>query len=342
MKIIVLSRQHHLLPFARRLVQEGHDVETIVYHGGKHAKYENAYSGVIEFTLHAGDKGRAKAIQSLVEIASEATTDNPVAVFTNDDQALKDFYEVPLLYPRIRQKFHPTGTLRLGAWFDGEAFHSEHLLVVDEGHQPAGLGATGDAGLTLIRAMGSGLEWIRSTIAPQADELKGRSFRGLVQWDLTREETPQLGKGRMLGWPPLHSHAFVSELEDFGGVLSGKVPELKTAFTVVLHLSQAPWPHRTGHPIAETPITLDKSAMSRTFFHDIQAEQESGAVSTAGLDGWVGVVRGAADSFELAQSRALETAASINFFEKQYRGDVGMRVRHALGVLEEQFKVTFA
>ena len=77
--------------------------------------------------------------------------------------------------------------------------------------------------------------------------------------------------------------------------------------------------------------------MSRTFFHDIQADQESRALQTAGLDGWVGVTRGAADSFELAQARALEAVAGLQFPEKQFRQDVGQRVRHVLGLLEEQW-----
>ncbi len=126
MRIIALSRQHHLLPFARRLVQEGHDVETIVYHGGKRAKYERAYRGVIDLTLHSGDKGRAQAIQSLVDIALEAPESSPVVVITNDDLAAKEFQNVRLLYPRIRQKIHPTGAVRMGAWFDGEKFQAEH------------------------------------------------------------------------------------------------------------------------------------------------------------------------------------------------------------------------
>ena len=51
----------------------------------------------------------------------------------------------------------------------------------------------------------------------------------------------------------------------------------------------------------------------------------------------VGVVRGAGNSFELAQARALGTAIAMKFPEKQFRSDAGGNVRKVLGTLEERF-----
>ena len=79
--------------------------------------------------------------------------------------------------------------------------------------------------------------------------------------------------------------------------------------------------------------------MGRVFWHDVQVDPEAGKLTTAGLDGLVGVVRGAADTSELALVRALEVALRIELPEKQFRSDAGRRVQSVLSELEGRFGV---
>lgn len=330
MNFLVLSKQHHLLPFAQRLKREGHDVETIVYGAGNRAKYEAAYSGVIEFALQKGQKGRQEKLQTLVEAAAGGLG----VVLTDDLRAARDFRSAAYIYPRLKETEAPKGPLRLGAWFNGEQFVAPHLLVVDEGLMPGGLGADCESGLTLVRLNVSHLTEMDSLV----DDLKSRSFRGLCQWGL-RVESGRLDRDmtQLLGWPSLHTHAFVSELEDFGGLLTGAEVVLPKKYVVVSRLTQPPWPYPVMHSHGQVPIEgLNDEQSGQVFWHDVGVNQTTRTMGTAGLDGMVGVARGAAGSCELAQARCMAIAQAATFPEKQYRTDTGSRVRHALALLEEQ------
>jgi len=335
---LVLSRQHQLLPFAHRLTREGHSARSIIYHSGNKAKYERAYEGVIELLSQRGEKERGQKIKALQQIAADGQT----VVLANDTRAVRDFEGAALLYPTIRTKEPAEGALRLGAWFDGESLLAPHLLLVDEGAQAGGLGSREPGSMTMVRL--DAFDWFLDLVESQVDDLKSRNFRGLVQWGLQDADSRiVLAPGRSLGWPKLHTHAFVSELENFGEILSQeRSPEVQTRFTVAVHVSQAPWPHRTQDPWAEVEIQgLSDDLMGRVFWHDVRVDQNARTVQTAGLDGWVGVARGAGDSFELAQSRALGVAGAMVFPEKQFRMDAGARVRHVLGLLEQEYGLEF-
>jgi hypothetical protein len=185
------------------------------------------------------------------------------------------------------------------------------------------------------------------TVEPLA-ELAGERFQGLVQFDLdfkTEDGSPEVS-GMEAGWPFLHTHAFVSELEDFADLLGGAtlVPTdqiLPRKFVTVLPLSRPPWPTRKAKFRFElAPIGgLTGEQMARVFWHDVQADQEAGTLSTAGLDGLIGVVRGAANTNELALLRALEVALRVQLPEKQFRSDAGRQVQSALAELEGRFDV---
>jgi len=338
MNFLVLSRQHSLLPFAHRLQLEGHDVQTIVYNPGNKGKYEGAYAGVLKLSFYHGEKKRHKVL----ELFKEMARDSPDAiVLTNDHRAAKDFREAKTLFATLKEDKKPVGILRLGAWFDGKLLQAPHLLIVDEGLYPGGMGARGDAGMTLIQ-----FRWksnLTKLVGLEREELlAARKFRGLCQWgiDLTPEGELTLTDGIESGWPMLHTHAFVSELPAFGEVLSGAVPELPTKFTVVLPVTRPPWPYPVMHSPGQSIIEgLTDEQIGQVFWHDAAVDQKRRTISTAGLDGLVGVVRGAADSFELAQARALKLAATMRFPEKQFRPDVGGVVRQTLAVLEERFGV---
>jgi hypothetical protein len=137
--------------------------------------------------------------------------------------------------------------------------------------------------------------------------------------------------GMTAGWPFLHSHAFLSELEDFAGLLSAPVLEATTdgasppvllpkKFVTVLPVSRPPWPTRKARFRFDlAPIEgLTPEHMGRVFWHDVQVNPEAGKLTTAGLDGLVGVVRGAADTSQLALVRALEVALRLQLPEKQF------------------------
>ncbi len=335
MNFLVLSRQHHLLPFAHRLTKEGHDVEAIVYNPGNRAKYEGAYAGVMEFTVHQGKKDRHAKIEALKELAAEGQG----TVLTDDLRASRDFREAASIYSKIKQDTLPEGPLRLGAWFDGQDFVAPHLLVVDEGLMPQGLGAKCEAGLTLVRLNTPKL----TDMEELADDLKSRGFKGLCQWGLRISPTGGIERdgNQILGWPDLHTHAFVSELEDFGAILGGQAEVvLPKQYVVAVRLTRPPWPYPVMHSPGQHPIEgLDDQQSGQVFWHDVAVDQENRVLATAGLDGMVGIARGAGASFELAQIRALNIAQAAKFPEKQYRTDVGGNVRKVLALLEEQFGV---
>ncbi len=332
MRFLVLSRQHNLLPFAHRLRKEGHDVEAIVYKPGNRAQYENAYAGVLEFTVHRGEKHRHEKIEGLKELAGQGEC----TVLTDDFRASRDFRGAQDIYCTIKSETPPRGPLRFGAWFDGSEFVAPHLLVVDEGAFPGGMGARCEAGLTMVRL--NAPLWATDGLA---DDLKSRGFRGLCQWGV---EVTDAGVARdntqLLGWPSLHSHAFISELDDFGAILSGAEVRLPQAFVVVVRITRPPWPHPVMHSPGSHPIEgLDDAQSGQVFWHDVAVDQESRTMATAGLDGMVGIARGAAASFELARAKALGIAQAVQFPEKQYRPDVGGNVRQAIALLEKRYGI---
>lgn len=336
MNFLILSKQHTLLPFARRLTIDRHEAETLIWQSGKNAKYERAYQGVIDMVAHKGDpKDWQIKLQTLKEIAK----DGQAIVLANHDRACADFRDAAVLYGRVKGKELPAGHLRVGGWFTGEGWEAPHLLFVDEGIQTGGQGHPDAGGMTLMRPGPETSEWILEMLDQDRDELKSRGFKGLVQYGLDLVLNSIKLKGREAGWPQLHSHAFISELDDFGGVLGGEIPVLPKRFVVALHVSQAPWPFKSNEPPEPQLVLVDPELESQVFFHDIQADQETRSLKTAGLDGHVAVVRGAADSFELAQSLAMVATRSIQFSGIQYRLDVGNQVRQTMGVLEQQFGI---
>ena len=333
MNFLVLSRQHHMLPFAQRLRRDGHDAEIIIYNPGNRAKYEGAYAGVLDFTVHQGEKTRHAKLEALKELASEGAA----TVLTDDLRAARDFRQAESMFSTIKQDTPPTGPLRLGAWFNGEHFVAPHMLVVDEGAFPGGMGATCEAGMTLVRINVSHLPAMEDL----ADDLKSRGFRGLCQWGLSvLDEGLVRDNTQLLGWPSLHTHAFISEMEDFGAILGGGEVRLPKAFVVVVRLTRPPWPYPVMHSPGQHPIGgLNDQQSGQVFWHDITVDQKTRTISTAGLDGMVGIARGSAASFELARAKALAIAQAVQFPEKQYRPDVGGNVWQAIAILEERFGI---
>ena len=397
MKFLVISHTHSLLPFAYRLQLQGHEVKAIVVVQA----FEAAWKGKMEPSPR-DTKGRLDP-EWIKEIIFAG--DRYATVITDDWKIQQMFNGEGTLFGVHTQQHTVTGGLtspiRLGGWFDGEDLECPHLLVVDRGAWTGGMGPAVDSGMTMIRIDVPETQMMVEGLAHQGghlDELKSSGFRGLVQLSLnfqTKTGQPEVD-GMSAGWPFLHTHAFVSELEDFAGlleadtlsgsrqtpppqasqipsltptpalsgvsppntsdVLRGKHPDPKDTtlsllsgteyllpkkFVTALPLSRPPWPTRKARfrfELAEVG-GLTQEQLGRIFWHDVQVDSEAGTISTAGLDGLLGVARGAADTSELARARALEVAVRLQLPEKQFRPDVGTQVQTVLAELEQRFGV---
>ena len=350
MKFLVISHTHSLLPFAYRLQLQGHEVQPVVVVSA----FEAAWRGKMEPSPRDG-KGRLeeKFIKSLVD---EVGYGNPTVVVTDDWKLQQMFKDATTHLFGVHQQHHTTsdgltGPLRLGGWFDGTNLQALHLLVIDRGAWPQGMGPEIDGSLTMVRIdQPETIQLANQWVETQVEELKSSGFRGLVQFNLnfqTSTGQPEID-GHTAGWPFLHCHAFLSELEDFAGLLSGDESSpthppqlLPRKFVTVLPVSRPPWPTRKARFRFElAPIEgLTPEQMGRAFWHDVQLDPEAGKLTTAGLDGLVGVVRGAADTSELARARALEVALRLQLKEKQFRSDAGTGVQSVLAEFERRFGV---
>ena len=340
-KFLVISRTHSLLPIAHRLKLEGHDVEVLV----SVAAFEKAWNGKLGKVLR-NSKGQIN--QTHLEPAIAAAERGEVTVLIDD-------WGIETLFGNAKRKFgvqrledekEPDSPLRVGGWFNGETFDCFHGLVVDRGAWTGSQGPDIDGSLTLIRNDNSELAGlIGHLVEPYIDRLKSSSFKGLVQFGVsldTTDGTPHI-VGAKAGFPFLHTHAFLSGLEDFGDILLGKSnPVLPKKFTTVLTISRPPYPNRKARfrrPVAIENLTDQQ--VGRVFWHDMQIlDQSKHSLSTAGLDGLVGIARGEADTSELSRGLCLEVAQRISLPEKQFRLDVGGRVQGVLAELEGFYGVT--
>jgi hypothetical protein len=348
MKFLVISHTHSLLPFAYRLQLAGHDVQTVVVVQA----FEAAWKGKMEPSPR-DSKGKLSP-DFLKELTRIANTEE--SIILTDDWKLQQMLGEGVFGVHTQQHIVTGGLVtpvRLGGWFDGERMVAPHLLVVDRGAWTGGMGPAVDSGLTMVRIdVPETQMMVEGLVQTQVDELKSSGFRGLVQLSLnfqTEDGQPEVD-GMSAGWPFLHTHAFVSELEDFAGLLAEGTSEdeqspshhlLPSKFVSVLPVSRPPWPTRKARfrfDLAQVK-GLTPPQLGRIFWHDVQVDSEAGTISTAGLDGLLGVVRGAADTSELALARALEVAVRLRLPEKQFRPDVGRQVQTVLAELEGRYGV---
>jgi len=356
MKFLVMSHTHSLLPFAYRLqLQEGADsVETLV----AVQAFEAAWKGKRD-SAPRDDKGRITA-DHLASVFKRAADDE--ATIITDDWNLQGKISHQAIVSRlniygVHAQGHTntdglTSLIRLGGWFDGEDLWAHHLLIVDRGAWPGGMGPAIDGAMTMIRVDEKPARDLIDLLTQKwCEELKSKGFRGLVQWSLNfQTDTGEPVADRMeAGWPFLHSHAFISELEDFSSLLSdsgeaatvGHRTLLPKKFVTVYPISRPPWPTRKARFRFDlVPVEgLTPQQQARVFWHDVQVDPVAQSLSTAGLDGLVGVARGVGDTNELALVRALEVGLRLRMPEKQFRVDAGRTVQSALAELEGRFGV---
>jgi len=356
LKVLVLSHMHSLFPFAHRLRLEGHDVSVVVWKAGMSSRYERAWDGSFEriFSSVKQKKGKPQKemLDSVVDALIETTLETGATVISSSFQASHRFAKVSNLFPALHSETAPQGVVRLGAWFDGEQLLTPHGLYVDEGIWPGGMGHATPGAMTLIRIdTPDGLQLFHSLADPFIDELKSKSFRGLVQFGLDLQKAsgiPEIA-GITQGWPFLHTHAFMDELQSFGSILQGSTPVLQKKYTLVTAVSVPPWPSKGQEPAEKCCIHSPEENMpkltepwqARFFWHDVTIDKEKRQLWTAGLDGLVGVARGSGDTIDGARHRCMELLAAIQLPQKQYRTDAGAGLSAVLGGLEVAFGVTF-
>ena len=362
---LVLSHTHSLLPFAHRLKKEGQKVHPVVVV----RQFEAAWHGELLPSLRSTKDKGALDETFITQTFAQAKDEGWIVLTDNLNLHTRACEEFGIPDSQIfgRCIFHegePTSVIRVGGWFDGEVLSSHFGMVVDRGAWHGGLGPDVDGSLTLVRMDDpQTIEVMDLLVAPKVEELKSRGFQGLVQFGLefeTQSGGPEV-KGVGAGWPFLVSHGFFSEssltpLLDSHDKSSSYTPDpvesnpeasdptshfLPQKFVTVIPLSRPPWPTQKARFRFQTELIegLTSQQMGRIFWHDVQIDQKAGQLRTAGLDGLVGVVRGSANTTQLAVARALEVAARLQMPEKQYRTDAGSKVQMVLSMLEEKYGI---
>lgn len=335
---LVLSYRHGLAPVAWRLKREGHSVEMIPWSD----RYERAWAGKLDSLIQGDEKRNPENQRQMREtVESEGVTvlsDSPQWV----DRLGRDWIHYG---PGPQETL--TSALRVGAWFDGETFQSQHLLVVDRGlwtgarsgHTALPNGPSVDAALTLVRPFGIG--HFGSVLEPYVDRMKSEGFRGLCQVGVRMEPGGLVAEGLRAGWTFLHTHALLAALgaqeEELGALLTeGAVPLFEKRFTVVVPVTVPPWPIECNATSERHPVRgLQEGQERHLFWHDVEVDEERRRLVVAGLDGLVAVSRGVASHLTLARQNALHAAQAIRLPEKQYRSDAGSQVDGVLALFEK-------
>lgn len=325
MKILVVSHQHGLLPFAWRLKREGHEVSTVVVS----PRYQAAWAG----RLDKETTGELK--REDLERWKEPAATGELVVLTDSTKAMEAFTGAPMLYGTWTVPGSAPAQLYMGAWFsDMGEWHDPHWFFPDWGLWPGGFGPTVLAGGVLVRTS-QAFKGPLVLLDALTDSFTKENYRGLVQlglqWVPAANEFQVCGVSGGPTW--LHMHAFVAGLTNFGETLGGAVPTFEPKqFVVVAPVSQPPWPIKGAPGSKPTDLNIPSELTKDCFFHAISLE--GGQLRTAGLDGLIGVVRGSANVLELARAQALKVAAGIGVPERQVRLDVGTRVGEGLAQLE--------
>ncbi len=325
MKFLVVSRRHELLPFANRLLNEGHEVDVVVWK----KRYEASWAG--RFNLV-----RDKPDQDFYDRYRQSG----YVLLTNTWVASERFGEGFGIFvtPELKNEF------RLGGWITAGGTHEgQHMAVVDRGAWIGNQGPNLDAATFLIRVLPEVSNDLLDTSFEQARHIThDLGFTGLWQADFALTVDGPVLTGIEMGWPMLQAHAFFSE-QNMGDVLTGQAEaHLPKRITGAVALTVPPWPNQQGGASQGSELTgLTMQQLGRVWWHDVVVDQANQSLSVAGLDGLVGVATGSADTALLARSQALSIPSVVGLPEKQYRSDAGSRLDVVLGQFEEQFGVSF-
>jgi hypothetical protein len=316
---LLLSYHHALLPLAKALTKEGATAEHIPWR----QRYERAWEGSLESPLKGEPKRDDETLGSVVAAAREGV----VTVLLDHPKWAEKFAGSPNLYG-VAGEHRPTlSPLRACGWWDGERLHAPHLLMVDLGAWAGGFGPAVEGAATLVRGYA---RLVAHCFTPLADEVKASGHRGLVQVYVGNNAEALGWSG---GWTPLHLHAFMTQVESTKALLSGEPPALPFAYSVAVPVTVPPWPLRCDRTSQEQPVRVAPEVLGNVTWHDVRVS--GGELQVAGLDGFVGVARGRAQSLTLARRRAVATAEAVPLSERQFRPDAGSRVQTVLETLAE-------
>jgi hypothetical protein len=328
-KVVVVSHRHGLLPFAWRLKREGADVEVKVHRD----RFDEAWEG----RLAKFPEPEGVTSKDLAGVLKELAQDGTV-ILTDSAYWTRQLVGAPNVFGKLESGDdipNAPVTVRLGAWWTGTGWLLPHVWFEEGGVWPLGLGPSGPGAGLLAQLTEWPEEWTY-LLNEVTDQLKASEFQGLVQIGLWRDMKSETWQriGLQGGWPFLHTHAFVSELEDFSGVLRGQGSPMRNRYVVVLPVSVPPWPlacNLSSEPQEVGGLTTDD--YKNIFFHDVKIEGSS--VTVAGTDGLVGVVRGSSNHVHTARTSAVELALKVKLMERQFRPDGGSYSEKLLLSLEK-------
>ena len=336
MSFLVVSHRHDLIPFAYRLKNQGSKTELVICT----ERFEKAWEGKFDTIIPARETRHLENLGPALEMARAGEV-----VVLSDNYKVGDMFQgVETFYgtQRVEEYNAPTSLLRIGGWWSDGKLQNPHLLVCDLGAWPGGYGPATLGGLTLIRVEGDNATTLSEFIEPVLHLLRSKyDFRGLVQVGVTETASGELSvEGVTLGWPFLQAHAYVSELDDFATHLQGEQVCLPQKTVAVVPISLPPWPLRTGvSPEGVELKGLTPKQIGQVFWHDVQLDSEKRTLHSAGLDGLLGVARGAAHNPQLARSKAVALALTLQVPEKQIRPDFGGAVDTVLAQLEARLGI---
>jgi hypothetical protein len=304
---------------------EGHTVYVVIWR----SKYERAWAGRIDPVLKfTRDSIRKETWQPYVERVKAGE----LTLISNVPKAREIFeghgYVWTALDDSCKDPF------RWGGWFDGKDILHEHIVIVDRGAWPGGLGAAVDGSLTLVRAPETP-EILADAAEAVREQLTTSGYRGLFAVEFDQVTGVLRPKAIHAGWLPLQLHAFLAEVP-LAPLLLGEPTNPLPRFAVALPLTLPPWPIADAHYPVDQPVNgLTEAQMGRVWWHDVQFSPEEKSLRTAGLDGLLGICIGAAHNLELARGRALEVAQRLTIDELQYRPDAGAVVPTVLAGIED-------
>lgn len=334
MGYLVISHRHELIPIANRLKSQGGETDLIVWR----QRFERAWDGYINPTI---SRARGEISEETLDVCREAVANGETSLITNVYN-LTGF--TGRVFGRLEPQTLPASPIRIGGWWDG-GLRAPHILFYDMGAWTQGMGAWIPGCVTMLLPPGEvDVETLEDLMRPITERLKAQDFKGLFNTDIivSTEDASLAFHGLDAGWPFLQTHAFVSELENLGGLIEGEAPVFTqgTRFVVAIPVTVPPYP--ADGKAREFPIEgLTPKDIANYFWHDVTVDKEHGKLDSAGLDGLLGVARGAAWNNELARARALQRAAAMRVPEKQFRVDAAAHVGEWLGVIEQEFGFKF-
>jgi len=341
--IIVISREHKLLPLAHRLRNvEHYPTDIIVWK----RSFEHAWEGMLDKSLLSSK--REIHSESVSEIVTKAREGNAIVV--HDVPNLEDaFHESSGVYGIITTEPNHA-PIRLGFWWDGHTPLMPHLLVYDMGAWPGGAGRMVPGAVTLIDLHEEPAKalWTELFTEEARRHLEALDFKGLANAGLVEQQGKLALAGWELGWPALHTQAFMGALDGSWTELLVRQRELgfKKTFTVALPVSVPPWPGSAnsssqGRGVKGLVIDLNSKLHKYVYWHDVMVNLEEKTLYTAGLDGLIGIIHANGNSLEYAKQMVLGIAGTIGLEEKQFRPDIGNGVRLLEAQLEEHYGVYF-